>query len=461
MVDERQMGTKLKRELGALESYAVLIGILVGAGIFRVTSDATALTGPSVILGHLLLAPVILATAVAYIVFLSTPLGLKPGGEVLHIACTFKSKRLTFLAAWLKLVSYLGAAAYLADALALNLLELFSPGAEHSPTAITIVALLGMFTFLTIQLIGVRSFGRVQVAMCAVLAVSLAVLILPGLFAIDPDNYRPFFTGGLSGFGSALPSLFFAYAGFEALSQAAGEVRDSRSHLPRIFVRGILATSIIFVAMSAVALGVLPSSELGASGVPMSIAAATYLPFGAELVVTLGAVMAVATSLNATLFVPARLACHLAREGFLPNAFGELHATRRTPVFGLLVSFVLAALLLLSGRMDLALGIAIVSLMLLYALHSVALLLFPSRCPELYAERTSRVPRSLQWTAAIGSVLALGTLVFLRFSMDLQLMSEKPMAERLGQFELTSLELIVGWVLLGLGLFQWMHRSRD
>ncbi|MFT5285047.1 MAG: APA family basic amino acid/polyamine antiporter [Planctomycetota bacterium] len=460
MVNERAEGTKLKRELGTLESYAVLVGILVGAGIFKVTSDATAVTGPSVILGHMVLAPIILATAVAYIVFLSTPLGRESGGEVLHISSTFRSRRLTFLAAWLKLISYFGAAAYLADALALNLLELFNPGAEHSPIAVTVVALLGMLTFLTIQVIGVRSFGRVQVAMCAILALSLAVLIVPGVFAINPSNYQPFFTGGVAGFGASLPSLFFAYAGFEALSQAAGEVRDSQSRLPRVFLRGILVTAIIFVLMSAVAIGALPANELGASGVPMSIAAATYLPFGAELVVTLGAVMAVATSLNATLFVPARLACHLSREGFLPKAFASLHATRRTPVFGLLISFTLAALLLLSGRMDLALGIAIVSLMLLYALHSIALVMFPRRCPELYKQRISNVPRWLQLTAAWCSILALGSLVLLRFSEDLSLMLEKPMGERLGMFELTSLELFTGWVVVGLVLFQWTHRNR-
>ena len=46
---------RLRRDLGALESYAALIGILIGAGIFTVTSDAGALTGPSVILGYVVL----------------------------------------------------------------------------------------------------------------------------------------------------------------------------------------------------------------------------------------------------------------------------------------------------------------------------------------------------------------------------------------------------------------------
>ena len=66
---------RLRRDLGTLESYATLIGILIGAGIFKVTGQAWTLTGPSVILGYLVLAPAVLATSVAYSVYLSTPLG--------------------------------------------------------------------------------------------------------------------------------------------------------------------------------------------------------------------------------------------------------------------------------------------------------------------------------------------------------------------------------------------------
>ena len=55
-------GGRLRRDLGTLESYAALIGILIGAGIFKVTSQAWAITGPSVILGYVILLPVVLAT---------------------------------------------------------------------------------------------------------------------------------------------------------------------------------------------------------------------------------------------------------------------------------------------------------------------------------------------------------------------------------------------------------------
>jgi len=108
----------LRRDLGTIESYATLLGILIGAGIFKVTSDAWALTGPSVILGYFVLAPAVLATSVAYSVFISTPLGCEPGGEYAHISRTFGGFTLAFIGVWLKIISYIGALAYLARAFA-------------------------------------------------------------------------------------------------------------------------------------------------------------------------------------------------------------------------------------------------------------------------------------------------------------------------------------------------------
>src|SRR3954469_22096488 len=119
-----QSVSKLRRDLGTIESYAVLIGILIGAGIFQVTSTAWAITGPSVILGYVVLIPAILATSIPYAAYLSTPLGREPGGEYLHISRTLHGLRLAYVGSWLKIISYVGAGAYLANALAGYLIAL-------------------------------------------------------------------------------------------------------------------------------------------------------------------------------------------------------------------------------------------------------------------------------------------------------------------------------------------------
>jgi amino acid transporter len=185
-IEGRALPSGLRRDLGTLESYAALLGILIGAGIFKVTSEAWALTGPSVILGYIVLAPAVLATSVAYAVFLSTPLGLEPGGEYTHISRTFGGYGIAFVGTWLKIISYIGALAYLAVAFAEYTIEL-SAGLFRSEQLMPL-ALSGLVIFYLVHVVGVRWFGRIQVAMCALLGVSLLVLILPGLFAIRPSN---------------------------------------------------------------------------------------------------------------------------------------------------------------------------------------------------------------------------------------------------------------------------------
>src|SRR5216117_515363 len=128
---EAPVVSRLRRDLGTVESYAALIGILVGAGIFKVTSDAGAITGPSVILSYVLLMPAILATSIPYAAYISTPLGREPGGEYLHISRTLGGYRLAYIGSWLKIISYVGAGTYLANALAGYLLAFL--GGRLSP----------------------------------------------------------------------------------------------------------------------------------------------------------------------------------------------------------------------------------------------------------------------------------------------------------------------------------------
>lgn len=421
------MAHNLRRDLGVVESYAALLGILIGAGIFKVTGVAWELTGPSVILGYLVLAPAILATSVAYSVFVSTPLGREPGGEYAHISRTFGGYGLAFIGAWLKVISYIGALAYLARAFGDYVKQLFGGRGD-----VVLIAVGSLLFFYAIHVAGVRWFGRLQVWMCVVLGVSLVVLVVPGLFAIRAVNYRPFFTGGLGGFAAALPPVFFAYAGFESLSQTAGEVRDSTTRLPRVFLRGIVVTTIIYLLMSVVAFGVLPASRLRGSSAPMADAASQYLPLGAAMLVTVGAIMALTTSVNATMLVPSRIAIMLADDGLAPRWIGRVSPRTGTPIVGLTLTLAAALILLLSGQISLALNIAVFALVVLYFIHSIALIRIPQ---SLSAQVTVRIPRWLQLSAAWLSIAAMGTLIVLQLR------------------DRNLIVLVLGWSAVGLVLY--------
>jgi len=445
-------GARLRRDLGTLEAYAALIGILIGAGIFKVTSQSWALTGPSVILGHLVLALLVLATSVPYCVFLSTPLGLEPGGEYAHISRTFGGRGVAFVGAWLKCISYIGALAFLAATFA-DYLASLAPGALAGAQVRTATALFSLVFVYVIHVVGVRWFGRLQVGMLALLGLSIVVLVVPGLFAVHRDHYRPFFTHGVAGFARALPPLFFAYAGFESLAQTAGEVRDSTRRLPRIFLLGIGGTTIVYLLMSVVTFGVLSGDRLQASAAPMTEVASAYLPVGAAAFVTLGALMAITTSLNATMLVPSRLAVVLAGDGLVPGWLGAVSPRTGTPIAALTLTFAAAALLLAGGQIALGLNIAVFALVGLYLIHSVALLLLPSMNPALFRSVTVAIPRRVQAAAAAISIVAMAAIFLLQVKADLGTLATRSLGERFASGSLTAVELSAVWGAVGALLY--------
>jgi len=451
--------SRLRRDLGTLESYAALIGILIGAGIFQVTSQAWALTGPSVILGYLLLTPAILATSIPYAAYLSTPLGREPGGEYLHISRTLQGLRLAYVGAWLKIISYIGAGAYLANAMAGYLIALSGNRIDAQRFKLPL-ALAALVVFYLIHVTGIRWFGRFQVVMSALKCLALLVLIVPGLFVLDTSNYVPFFTHGASGFGASLLPLFFAYAGFESIAQTAGEVKDSTRRLPRILLKGITFTALFYVFTSVVSFGVLPGARLQASSAPMAEVASMYLPESAAVFVTIGAIAAIMTALNGTIFVPSRLAIMFVEDGLAPRWLGFINKATATPIRGLTLTTLCCALLLISGQLALALNVAVFALVVLYFLHSLVFLFLPRLNPGLASEIRMNLPQRVQQVAAVVSVLSMGLMILIQLRQDAVALSTLTLTERISGQSLTSIELLLVWGVVGAGLYQLARMQR-
>ena len=453
------LSSRLRRDLGTLEAYAALIGILIGAGIFQVTSQAWALTGPSVILGYLVLTPAILATSIPYAAYLSTPLGREPGGEYLHISRTVKGFRLAYVGAWLKIISYIGAGAYLANAMAGYLIALSGNRIDGQRFRLPL-ALTALLLFYLIHVIGIRWFGRFQVLMSALKCLALLVLIVPGLFMLKSSNYVPFFTHGVSGFGSSLLPLFFAYAGFESIAQTAGEVKDSTHRLPRILLKGITFTALFYVFTSIVSFGVLPGGRLQESSAPMAEVASSYLPAGAAMFVTVGAIAAIMTALNGTIFVPSRLAIMFVEDGLAPRWLGFINKTTATPIRGLTLTLLCCAILLISGQLSLALNVAVFALVVLYFIHSLVFLFLPRLNPGLASEIEINLPRRMQQAAAVVSLIAMGLMIVIQLRQDAEVLSTQTLSQRINGQSLTSVELIIVWGIVGAALYQLARMQR-
>ncbi|MEK6303430.1 MAG: APC family permease [Acidobacteriota bacterium] len=463
---------ELRRELTKLESYATIIGILVGSGIFVVTGKSGAIAGPSIPLAYLVLAPVVLVTAVAYSVYLSTPLGTRPGGEYLHISRTTGSLYLGFVTLWLKWLSYIGALVILSVSLA-QYLKFFYPGmdqwfayvlpfGERLSASYTsdpslgeaVIATAAMLFFFVFNLFGAKVYGRLQTVMTIIKCLAVVVLVVPGLFAVDWKNFSPMFPYGFwatitpegeRGFLAVLPPLFFAYAGFESLAQTAGETKDSRKSLPMIFINGVLISMVIFFLMSLVAFGVVPHEELARSSFAMSDAAARYLPWWGGAVVTIGALMAFSTCLNATLFVPARILYVFGEDRILPQWLSRVSERFRTPWVSLVVNAVIALVLLWTKSFGYVLDIAIVGMFLVYGMHSASLMLLPFVRPALYQKARVKLRPMVLVVLGLISLASMTYLTVVTLARDISRHQSLPPGER----GLAIWQLLLVWVAVG------------
>ena len=370
--------SNLRRDLGPLSSYATIVGILVGAGIFRVTGEAGAIAGSSVPFAYLLFAPIVIATALAYSVFSSTPLGNRPGGAYLHISRTFGNYYVGFVAMWMKLVAFVGAISFMSTSFG-EYMNFFIPGQD--PRFWAIIVLL---VFYGINIFGIKHYGRVQIGMLIVLIISILLLVVPGLAAVDLSYYNPILPKGWSGLLSAMPVLFFSYAGFETLAQTAGETKNATRTLPVIFVRGVLASVIIFFLMSFVAFGVLPANVLAQSQSAMADAAAVYLPPWGASIVALGAMSAFLTSINGSILVPSRMFFVFSEDRLMPGFLSVVHPKWRTPYVSLIISAAICIILIWTQSAQFLLNTGLIGIFIIYFLQGVALMMLPKVNRPLY-----------------------------------------------------------------------------
>jgi len=290
---------------------------------------------------------------------------------------------------------------------------------------------------------------------------ALLVLIVPGLFVLNTSNYTPFFTHGVGGFGASLLPLFFAYAGFESIAQTAGEVKDSTHRLPKILLKGITITALFYVFTSIVSFGVLPGGRLEVSSAPMAEVASLYLPAGAALFVTIGAIAAIMTALNGTIFVPSRLAIMFVEDGLAPRWLGVINKTTATPIRGLTLTLIGCAILLVSGQLSLALNVAVFALVVLYFIHSLVFLFLPRLNPTLSSEIEISLPRRVQQAAAVFSLLSMAVMIVIQLRQDAEVLRTQTLMERINSGSLTSIELIFVWGLAGVLLYQLARMQRS
>ncbi len=377
-----QQTTQLPRQLGFWSLWLLVINGLIGAGIFALPAGAARLAGDFSLWLYPLCALLILPVLFCFAELSSRFAG--SGGPAVYAGAAF-GPVLGFQAGWLyylaRLVSVAANTVLLVDSI-----SYFFPALQHgAPRLLLLLSVIGSLTLINVW--GVRQtmrwLGALTVAKLLVLAgfaLSGAALLLIPDAPVQPLQWQPFWSYAAVEDGSAaVLLLIYAFVGFESALIPAGEARQPQRDLPRALFLGLALVTLLYMAVQAACLLLLP--DLATSKTPLLDAAAALAGLSgddrwrtlATSVVMLGIIASVTANLLGAMFSTPRLSHALAEQGQLPPWFARVHPRFLTPANAIWFFGALALLLASAGSFLYLAAATVLIRALLYGLCCVAL----------------------------------------------------------------------------------------
>jgi amino acid transporter len=397
----RLVASGLRRDLGLLSAASVVVGSMIGVGIFL---------GPRVIAQHLPTPGLVMLVWVlgGLFVFCGALTYAEMGAAYPQSGGSYNFIR----RAYGPLPAYLAGWSGVAVGKACSVAALSVGFAETLTVFVPLTALgqvgaaLALIALLSVvNIVGVRHAGRLGVVATSVKVGTLVLLVAVGLFVLAPrvpdlaaQPLLPAGGGGLGGiltaFGLALIPVFFAYDGWENSTQVAEEVKDPKRNVPRSVVLGVLAVVLVYALVNLLYLLSLGSDTLREPGAAGRTATALLGTWGGTLV-TVAILVSILGTVNAVILSGPRIAYAMSRDG---QFFRNVDKVNRfgTPHRSILLQSAISVSLVLLPPMgdqplfDTLLTYVIVDSFFFYALAAGAVFILRRKDPHV--ERPFKVP---------------------------------------------------------------------
>ena len=377
----------LARVLGFKDVIGILIGSVIGSGIFIVPAAVAAEVRSPVLIMAVWLVGGILSFfgALAF-----SELGAAypdAGGMYVYLRESY-GPLIAFLFGWsLFLVIDSGAVATLAVAFSSKYLPYFFP---MSPAAMKAVALLFIVAHIAINYVGVRWGALVQnilmvVKFGAILAVTLLVLLFaPGDAAhfVRPE-IGPFSPGMISSFGLALVASLWAYKGWESVTFSCGEIKNPERNLPLGLLVGTLLVVFCYLITNLAYLYVASSAEIAQSPTIAADAMSRAIGPAGGSVIAVVILFSMFGAAGAIILTSPRVYFAMARDGLFFKKIAEVHPRYRTPYISILVLGIWSALLSLSGTFEQLLTYVIFGQWIFFGLTVGSVFILRRKRPDL------------------------------------------------------------------------------
>jgi basic amino acid/polyamine antiporter, APA family len=240
-----------------------------------------------------------------------------------------------------------------------------------------------------------------------VLVVLLVVVV--GFVHVKTANYEPFFPYGMSGAFTGAATVFFAVFGYDAMSTAAEESKDSQRHMPKAIIYSLVISMVLYVLACLVLTGMQNHTEIDKES-GFSTAFKSVGLSGIADVVAVGAIIGILTVMFTFMLGVTRVWFSMSRDGLLPKWFAKTHPTRHVPTrVTWIVGFASAVI---AGFLPIedAAQLTNIGILLAFVVVCVAVIVLRYRRPDL--PRTFRTP-GMPFVPAIGVVFSIWLTTFL------------------------------------------------
>ncbi len=387
---------KAGRGLGVGDASLIVVGNIVGAGIFLVSPYvAQGVKSPFAFLCVWVLGG---AVALAGALTNGELGGLFPrsGGEYVYLREAY-GPAFGFLSGWTSFwIGFPGSIAALASGFGTTMAAMCGISRPSVATGIGVVAIL-LLTL--VNATGMQSGKWMQNVLSATKLAAFAVLLTLGIVVarLGPESphgflRESFFKEGdrLMPFAGALVPVMFAYTGWNAATYVAGEMRDPARGLGRALAIGTTLCVALYVAINVVYLRAMPLADLAVATEPARDAAARLGGAPAAALLSPLVAICVCSSLHATILVGPSIYWAMARDGLFFAPFGRVHARTGAPIVGLAAQAAVAIAQLVSGSFDQLLTFTMFAIVTFSTLTVAAVFVLRVRRPD--APRPFRVP---------------------------------------------------------------------
>lgn len=369
-------GSAVPRSLGLMACTALVVGNMIGSGIFLLPASLAAF-GPISLVGWVFTS--LGALTLAIIFGRLSRLVTKTGGPYAYTEAGY-GEFAGFIIAWGYWMALWTGNAAVAVALAGYVGYLFPAIAQSSSASLT-VALVAIWVLTFINIRGVKEAGVVQVVTTVLKLVPLILIGTAGFLWINPSHYMPFNQSGqsdIAAISAAAAVTLWAYLGLESATVPSGEVIEPEKTIPRATILGVLIAAAVYISVSAVAIGVLPAEKLASSTAPLADTAEFMWGSIGGVLVAIGAVISTFGTLNGFTLLTGQVPYAAAVDRIFPAILSRL-SHFGTPANALVLSNVLASILVtmsfsqgLLGAFNTIILLAVMSSLLPYALCALA-----------------------------------------------------------------------------------------